>query len=176
MACSILSKSRKLPCDLPNMKGIRAISFGKYDASDLIINTVTGVTDLPSIYTTAPSIARFEVKATANVFTETGTFDAEASRTNEYVGALTVAIPGNDLALRTMIQTLTGQLWVVFLEDYNGKIFVAGSQNGADVTTSVFSTDTQGYNLTIATKERELKYELTGAGIVDYTDALLPYV
>lgn len=176
MACSILSKSRRLPCSPAPMKGIKSIAFGAYDSDNLIVNTTTGVIDLPTIYTTAPSIAKFEVKATANVFTETGTFDAEATRTNEYVGALTVMIPGNDLALRADITKLVGSLWVVFLEDYNGKIFVVGSQNGTEVSSSVFSTDTQGYTLTIGTKERELKYELTGNGLVDYADALLPYV
>jgi hypothetical protein len=173
MACELLTKSRKLPCAAP-MKGIKAVSFGVYNSTNLIANTPTGVIALPTIYTTPPSVARFEVKATANVFTETGTFDFEASRTNEYVGALTVLIPGNDLALTKTIQTLVGQLWVVFLEDYNGKVHVVGSQNGTDVSSAVYSSDTQGYTLTISTKERELKYELTGAGLVDYAESLLP--
>jgi choline kinase len=78
------------------------------------------------------------------------------------------------LALTKTIQTLVGQLWVVFLEDYNGKVHVVGSQNGTDVSSAVYSSDTQGYTLTISTKERELKYELTGAGLVDYAESLLP--
>lgn len=172
---NILTASRKLPGTAP-MKGLKAIGFAPYDSLDLIDNSETGVVALPSSIT-APvggSIARFEVKATSNVFTETGTFDAEATRTNEYVGSLTVAIPGNDLGLTNIVGKLVGQRWVVFMEDYNGKIHVAGSQNGAEVPSAVFSTDAQGYTLTISTREKDLKYEVTGLGVTAYTTALLP--
>ena len=104
---------------------------------------------------------------------ETGTFD-EATRTNEYVGVNTFFIPGNDDDLRTEIQTDSGFLKTVFIEDYNGKIYVLGSQNGCDIMTIVGGSDSQGFTITINSKELELMYVLAAGGVTDYQSAILP--
>lgn len=155
------------------MKGVKAIGLAPYDPSDLVVNTPTGVVILPISMTTTPTIARVEVKATGNNIVETGTFD-EATRTIEYVGVNTFFIPGNDDTLRKEIQTDSGFLKTVFIEDYNGKIYVLGSQNGCDIMTIVGGSDQQGFTLTINSKEVELMYVLAPAGVTDYKDALLP--
>ena len=85
-----LTKSRLISRAAP-MKGVKAIGFAPFLASDPVMNTVTGVVDLP--VTIAPlvptgTIARVEVKATGNNIVDTGTFD-EATRTNEYVAVNT---------------------------------------------------------------------------------------
>lgn len=155
------------------MKGVKAIGFAPFLASAPLVNTVTGVIDIPAHMTTPPAIARVEVKATGNTFVDTGTFD-EATRTIEYVGVNTFFVPGNDIALRTQIQTDAGFLRTIFYEDYNGKIYAQGGTNGADVMTIVNGSDTQGWTITINSREAEAAYELGAAGIVEYTAALLP--
>jgi len=170
--CTTLTGSRSISRCAP-MKGIKSIGFAKYDGSNLIVNTTTGVVALPAYLKTPPSIARFEVKATGNKFDDTGTFD-EATRTNEFVGVNTVFIPGNDIALRNAMMAFNGSLWLTFIEDYNGKVFVFGSGNGADITTVVNSSDTQGWTVTVQSKERNTAFEITGTGITDYLAAIMP--
>ena len=167
-----LTKSRVVSHTAP-MKGVKAIAFAPYDPSDTVDNTVTGVIALPASMTTPPAIARVGVKATGNNVVETGTFD-EATRTNEYAGVNTFFIPGNDLSLRNEIQGYSGILKTMFIEDYNGKIYCLGSQNGCDVMTIAGGTDSQGFTVTVNSKEAELMYEVTGAGITAYNSAILP--
>ena len=159
--------SRKAP-----MKGVKAIAFAPFLASDPVVNTPTGVIILPVGMTTPPAIARVEVKATGNNIVETGTFD-EATRTNEFVGVNTFFIPGNDIALRNQIQGYAGILQTMFIEDYNGKIYALGSQNGCDVMTLVGGSDSQGFAVTVNSKEAELMFELAAAGVTDYLSGLL---
>jgi len=154
------------------MKGVKAIGIAPYLASDTVQNTITGVVDLPEHIFGDDTIARFEVKASGNNIVETGTFD-EATRTNEYVGVNTFFIPGNDLALRNELQGNSGYLKTVFIEDYNGKVYALGSQNGCDIMTIVGGSDSQGFTITINSKEKELMYELAESAVSNYTDALM---
>lgn len=160
--------SRKAP-----MKGIKAVGFAPFLASDPVVNTSTGVVTLPVAITTPASIARVEVKATGNNIVDTGTFD-EATRTNEFVAVNTFFVPGSDLNLRNSTQGYAGILQTVFLEDYNGNVYVQGSQNGCDVMTLVNGSDTQGFTFAINSKEPDAMYMLAPAGVTAYRAALLP--
>jgi len=166
-----LTKSRLISRTAP-MKGVKAVGIAPYLASAPVVNTSTGVIALPTHITTPASIARFEVKATGNNIVETGTFD-EATRTNEYVGVNTFFVPGNDIALRNELQGNAGILKTVFIEDYNGKVYCLGAKNGCDIMTIVGGSDSQGFTLTINSKEAELMYELAAAGLEDYQDSIL---
>jgi len=167
-----LTKSRIISRQAP-MKGVKAIGIAPYLASAPVVSTLTGVLVLPTHITTAPSIARLEVKATGNNIVETGTFD-EATRTNEYVGVNTFFVPGNDIALRNELQGNSGILKTVFIEDYNGKVYCLGAKNGCDIMTIVGGSDSQGFTLTINSKEAEMMYELATTGVEDYVDSILP--
>jgi hypothetical protein len=167
-----LTGSRKVSRTAP-MKGVKAISFAPFTASDPVVNTPTGVIVLPVGMTTPPAIARVEVKATGNNIVETYTFD-EATRTGEWVGVNTFFIPGNDLELRNQIQGYAGILQTMFIEDYNGKYYVLGSRNGCDVMTVVGGSDSQGFTVTVNSKELEAAYTLATAGVTDYLSGLLP--
>ena len=169
-----LTKSRLISRAAP-MKGVKAIGFAPFLASDPVMNTVTGVIILPLGMTTPPAIARVEVKATGNNIVDTGTFD-EATRTNEYVAVNTFFIPGIDIELRNQIQGYAGILQTIFIEDYNGKIYVQGAKNGCDVMTLANGTDTQGFSVTINSKEAEPMYQLASAAVTEYLLALMPTV
>lgn len=166
-----ITKSRKVS-RLSPMKGIKAIGIAPYVDNDLVVNAVTGVVELPNSMITPAAIARYEVRATGNNLVETGTLD-EATRTHEYVGVNTFFIPGNDDELRKEMQGNDGLLKVVFIEDYNGTVRVLGSQNGCDLMTILTGTDSQGFTLTINSKELDLAYSLTPAGITDYRSGIL---
>ncbi len=168
-----LTKSRHISRQAP-MKGIKAVGLDPYDVNDLVVNTATGVVTLPASIKTPPAIVRLEVKATGNNIIETGTFD-EATRTNEYVGVNTFFVPGNDDLLRKDIQTDSGFLKTVFIEDYNGKVYCLGSQNGCDIMTIVGSSDTQGFTLTVNSKETQLMYVLAPAAVTEYRAAIVAY-
>lgn len=169
-----LTKSRLISRAAP-MKGVKAIGFAPFLANDPVVNTATGVIILPLGMTTPPAIARVEVKATGNNIVDTGTFD-EATRTNEFVAVNTFFIPGIDLELRNQIQGYAGILQTIFIEDYNGKIYVQGAKNGCDVMTLISGTDSQGFAITINSKEAEAMYELAEAGKADYLTGLLAVV
>jgi hypothetical protein len=153
------------------MKGVKAIGFAPFLASDPVVNTATGVIVLPTNIPSTSGIARVEVKATGNNIVDTGTFD-EATRTTEFVAVNTFFIPGIDLELRTQIQGMDGILQTIFIEDYNGKIYVQGAKNGCDVMTLINGTDTQGFSLTVNSKENEAMFELAAAAITLYEAAL----
>lgn len=153
------------------MKGIKAIGFAPYSATTPVLNTATGVVAMPANIG-AGSIARVFVKATGNNLIETGTFD-EATRTMEYVGVNNFFIPGLDDALRTQIQDNAGHLHTMFIEDYNGKIYVLGPKNGCDVVTLVTGTDLQGFTVTINSKEPALAYVMNPSLLGTYTTALM---
>jgi hypothetical protein len=162
--------SRKGP-----MKGVKAVSFAPFLASAPVVNTATGVLVLPASIPTLLGISRIEVRATGNNYLDTGTFD-EAVRTTEYVTANTFFVPGNDLLLRNQAQGMDGILQTIFIEDYNGKIYVQGAKNGCDVMTLVNGSDTQGFAFTVNSKETEAMFELSAAAIVLYTASLKPAV
>jgi hypothetical protein len=166
-----LTKSRSISRQAP-MKGVKAIGIAPYLAATPVVNTVAGVVTLPDVITDDPSIARFEVKATGNKIDDNASFDKE-TRTNEYVGVNTFFIPGNDIELRNELQGNSGILKTVFIEDYNGKIYVLGAKNGCDIVTSNWSSDTQGFTVTIESKESESMYVLAAGGVTDYTASLL---
>lgn len=168
-----LTKSRIISRKAP-MKGIKAVGLAPYSITDLVVNTATGIITLPAVIKTPASIARVEVKATGNNIVETGTFD-EATRCIEYVGVNTFFVPGNDDTLRKEIQTDAGFLKTVFIEDYNGKVYCLGSQNGCDIMTIVGGSDTQGFTLTINSKELDLMYVLAPAAVTEYRAAILAY-
>jgi hypothetical protein len=130
-----LTNSRTISRKGP-MKGVKAIGFAPFLASDPVVNTATGVIVLPTNIPSTSGIARVEVKATGNNIVDTGTFD-EATRTTEFVAVNTFFIPGIDLELRTQIQGMDGILQTIFIEDYNGKIYVQGAKNGCDVMTLI---------------------------------------
>lgn len=166
-----ITKSRTISRKAP-MKGIKAIGFAPFLASDPVVNTSTGVVTLPTSMTAPAAIKRIEVRATGNVFTDTGTFD-EATRTNEFGGVNTFFVPGNDQDLYNEVSGMAGILQTLFIEDYNGQVTVQGAQNGCDIMTLVGGTDLQGFTFTVNSKEIDPAYKLSAAGITAYKAAIV---
>ena len=87
-----------------------------------------------------------------------------------------------DIETTLLVEELLKGEVVLFLERKDGKIVVAGSQNGALAITADGDTggtvgDLSGFTITFQTIEPDFsrKYILTGQGLTDYAAALLAY-
>lgn len=153
-------------------KGLKAVGFAKWDGSDLVVNTATGVIALP---TTMTDVFRFELKNTADVITETATKDMN-TMTAMKVGAVTIALRYcNRLNNIKDVQALLDGVWVLFAEHNDGTIAVYGSENGVDVVTAVESSEEQGFVLTLASNEKDSAYQLAAAGVAEYELLIAAY-
>jgi hypothetical protein len=177
-----LTKSRKLK-DTSTQSGIRAIGIGVYNSTDRIVTTSAGVVSLATQFPTA-SIARLEVKNNTIKFLETGISGGD-NRSTGYNGSLTAmfTVPkGAEIETANLVTELCKGEMVLFLEQYDGTIKVAGSRNGALATAPIGDTgatigDMKGYTITFTTMEPDLcdLYILSGTGITDYASALKSY-
>lgn len=178
-----LTKSVKLK-DQSTQSGIKAIGIGVFNSTNRVVKTNTGVITLEDVYGAA-SIARLEVKNTTTKFLETGVSGGD-NRATGYNGAITATFStptGSELERANLITELTKGEVVLFLEQYDGTVKIAGSQNGALASAPIADTggtigDLKGYTITFNTMEADLSdlYILTGAGLVDYAAALKAYV
>lgn len=177
-----LTKSYKLK-DQSTQSGIRAIGIGVFNSTNRVEKTINGVEDLATYYA-ATTISRLEVKNTTTKFLETGVSGGD-NRATGYNGAITAtfSVPkGSELDRANMITELTKGEVVLFLEQYDGTVKVAGSQNGALASAPIADTggtigDLKGYTISFNTMEADLSdlYLLTGAALVDYAAALKSY-
>lgn len=168
MACSTLSKGRKLPCKGGN-GGFKAVGFAVWEEG-LISGTNGEVATLPVGLT---EVFRYQLKNTGNTYNEEIAADAE-SRTVVYNGTLSLVLHKLDLDTRNEIKMLAMGEVVPFIETYNGDIFVIGAENGAELTggaiaeTGGAKTDFQGSRLTFTTSESEPYLRLSSSAKTAY--------
>lgn len=179
-ACVTLDGSRDLGCN-SFAAGVQAISIIGFNSLDKVVKGPTGVTALPA-YMGVNSIARFELKHTGTKYVETGTSGGD-NRSRGVKGTISAFLnekPGEDVALATIIDQLQNGPVVLFYERKDGRVFVAGSQVGAEATNIISDTggqngDFTGYQVDFTTDEPDFSkmYMLTGAGLTAYADALM---
>ena len=147
-----VAKGRKLPCK-DQKGGIKALYFANYDAYGFTIanSIVTALGNLAEVF-------KWEVKGSANTFTQT----ANVSRDNgtSFISQVVSAtLPTLDAETQ---QELTLLMWgrpIVFVEDYNGNITLAGVDNGMEMTTGSIATggasgDLSGYTIELTGEEK----------------------
>lgn len=169
MCGTSLTSSRK-KTGYAKPKGYKAISFSVWDSDNLIESTASGVAALP----VGIEIYRFEVKNTADIFTETATKD-RATMTADKVGAGTFALMYCDRIKNLAdAQALLDGVFNVFFESNEAvsTIDVAGTVNGAEILTVVESTDAQGFVFTLETIEPIFKQRLSAGAVTDYEAAI----
>ena len=159
MACPITS-GKLLGCK--NQRGgIKNLYFANYDAYAFVIaaQAVTSLGTLDEVFI-------YEVKATTNALTETGT-SSEDNGTFLVTQSLAVTLPKLAADLQAQIQLICYGRPYVFVEDYNGNIMLIGATNGTMSNCTKVSggagADLSGYTLTIAAEESNLSPFLTGA-------------
>lgn len=172
--CVTLSQGRRLTCK-GGLGGFKAISFATYDSLDLLTESaegeITAVSGLTNAY-------RYELKNAGNTYVEEIVADPE-TRGVAYNGTLSVVLHKLDLATRNEIKMLTLGEVIIFIETYNGEIFVIGKENGAEVSggsiaeTGGAKSDLFGSRLTFVTSEGDPYSRLSAAGKLEYASIVV---
>jgi hypothetical protein len=154
MACDI-NAGRKEPCKdvVGGITAVYFVNFGEYGTA-----VVDGTSDMVDDFSEAAFIAyKYEVKGNSNL-----TQNINSSRENgttffEQVLSLTLhkLSPADNKQLKLMSYGRPH----VFVEDYNGNVFVVGREFGADVSGGTIVTgsamgDLSGYTLTLTGMEK----------------------
>jgi hypothetical protein len=168
MAC-LITKGKLLGCK-DQRGGIKNLYFANYEDYGYVIaaQTLTDLGDLTEVF-------KYEVKATTNALTETGT-SSEDNGTFLNAQSLAVTLPKLGADLQAQIQLICAGRPQVFVEDYNGNIMLIGATNGTMSNCTKVSGgaggDLSGYTLTIAAEESNLSPFLNTAA----KEALMTFV
>jgi hypothetical protein len=159
MSC-LITKGKLLGCK-DQRGGIKNLYFANYADYGYTI-AAQQLTDLGTL----DEVFKYEVKATTNALTETGT-SSEDNGTFVNAQSLAVTLPKLGSDLQAQIQLICAGRPQVFVEDYNGNIMLVGATNGtmANCTkvTGAAGADLSGYTLTITAEESNLSPFLDSA-------------
>ena len=171
MAC-LITAGKLLGCR-DQRGGIKNLYFANYDDYGYTIaaQELTALGTLDEVF-------KYEVKATTNALTETGT-SSEDNGTFVNAQSLAVTLPKLSADLQAQVQLICAGRPQVFVEDYNGNIMLIGATNGTMSNCTKVSggagADLSGYTLTIAAEESNLSPFLTG-GMITALKALVSNV
>ena len=159
MSC-LVSKGVLLPCK-DQRGGIKNLYFANYAEYTFVI-AAQAVTDLGTL----DEVLKYEVKATTNALTETGT-SSQDNGTFLVAQSLAVTLPRLGADLQAQCQLICAGRPFVFVEDYNGNIMLVGAENGtmSNMTkvTGGAGGDLSGYTLTVTGEEKNNSPFLDGA-------------
>jgi len=152
MAC-LISKGKLLGCN-DQRGGIKNLYFANFSDYAFVVAThqVTSLGTLDEVF-------KYEVKATTNALTETGT-TSQDNGTFLNAQSLAVTLPKLGADLQAQVQLICAGRPYVFVEDYNGNIVLVGLTNGTMSNCTKVSGgaggDLSGYTLTVAGEESNL--------------------
>jgi len=152
MSC-IISKGKLLGCN-DQRGGIKNLYFANFSDYAFVVAThqVTSLGTLDEVF-------KYEVKATTNALTETGT-TSQDNGTFLNAQSLAVTLPKLGADLQAQVQLICAGRPYVFVEDYNGNIVLVGLTNGTMSNCTKVSGgaggDLSGYTLTVAGEESNL--------------------
>jgi len=148
----LIAKGKLLGCK-DQRGGIKNIYFANYQDYSFVI-AAHAVTSLGSL----DEVFKYEVKATTNALTETGTSNENGTFLNAQSLAVTLPKLGTDL--QAQVQLICMGRPYVFIEDYNGNVLLVGATNGTMANCTKASGgaggDLSGYTLTITAEEGNL--------------------
>lgn len=152
MSCDV-TKGRKLPCK-DQKAGIKALYFANYDNYAMVVASSV----LTSLGTLA-DVFKWEVKGTGNTLTET----ANTSRDNGttfFSQVVAASLTRLDAETQHEMKLLIWGRPLVFIEDYNGNIKLAGLDSGMEATggtivTGGASGDLSGFTLEMTGEEKD---------------------
>ena len=164
MSCPI-TKGKLLGCK-DQRGGIKNLYFVNFEDYGFVITNQV----LTSLGTLAnDEVFKYEVKATTNALTETGTV-SEDNGTFLNAQSLAVTLPKLGADLQAQIQLICAGRPYVFVEDYNNNIMLIGLTNGTmsncTKVTGGAGGDLSGYTLTIAAEDSNLSPFLNEAMII----------
>lgn len=154
MGCDLTTGRSKACYD--SVGGIKAIYFADNGTLGAITYDITD-TDVITTFASAPEFFQYDLKGSANTFTQTITKDIN-NGTSFYAEALAIQFPKLTKSMNKELKLLVYGSPHVIVEDFNGNYFVMGLENGADVTGGTLVTggargDLFGYTLTLTAEE-----------------------
>jgi hypothetical protein len=169
MACD-LTTGRSVPCK-DVVGGIKAVYFANYGELGAITYDLTN-TDAIDSFGGTPTAYEYDVKGNSS-FEQTITSSRE-NGTTFFEQTLNLTFTKLDKATNKELKLMAYGRPHVFVEDYNGNVFVMGLEHGAEVTGGTVVTgaamgDLSGYTLTLTAQEKVpanfLDTTLSAAGV-----------
>tara|TARA_B100000809_G_scaffold6846_1_gene6824 strand:+ start:1917 stop:2444 length:528 start_codon:yes stop_codon:yes gene_type:complete len=152
MACLNLASGRSLGCK-NNVGGLKNIYFSAFAplGETIVEGEVTVITETPVLY-------KYEIKGNSSL--ETSITSSRENGTTFYTSTLNLTLPILDRETQQQIKILAADRPIIFVEDYNGKLYLVGLENGAEVTGGTIVTgaamgDLSGFTLTLEAQEKE---------------------
>jgi hypothetical protein len=150
MACNVTS-GRVLPCKA-GYGGIKAAYFFDLDALGALTYTdgvITAIAGTPTVY-------EYDVKNTSSL--ETAINSSRETGTTFYEQTLSLTLTYLDAPTQEQIKLIAWGRPSVAVEDYYGNMFIAGLENGMEMTGGTIGTGTQpgdlsGFTMTLVGQE-----------------------
>lgn len=150
MACNVTS-GRVLPCKA-GYGGIKAAYFFDLDALGVLTYTdgvITAIAGTPTVY-------EYDVKNTSSL--ETAINSSRETGTTFYEQTLSLTLTYLDAPTQEQIKLIAWGRPSVAVEDYYGNMFIAGLENGMEMTGGTIGTGTQpgdlsGFTMTLVGQE-----------------------
>lgn len=154
MACSTLTKGRVRPCK-DSVGGLRNVYFVDYGSVDF--NITDDIVDLVSATNASATLYKYEVIKGASSFTQNIQASVE-NGTVVFEQVLELSLHKLSADDHKEIKLLSFGRPYIFVEDYNGNVFLAGREHGMEVTGGSIATgtamgDMSGYTLTFTGME-----------------------
>ena len=151
MAC-LLTNGRTLGCknSVGGLKNVYFCDFGTLGATTIVAGEITVIAGTPDFF-------KYEIKGNSSL--ETTIVSSRENGTTFYTQALNLTLPILDKATQEEIKLLASARPHIAVEDYNGKFYLVGLQNGAEVTGGTIVTgaamgDLSGFTLTFEGMEK----------------------
>ena len=150
MACNVTA-GRVLPCKA-GFGGIKAAYFFDLDALGALTYTdgvITAIAGTPTVY-------EYDVKNTSSL--ETAINSSRETGTTFYEQTLSLTLTYLDAPTQEQIKLIAWGRPSVAVEDYYGNMFIAGLENGMEMTGGTIGTGTQpgdlsGFTMTLVGQE-----------------------
>ncbi len=174
MACDI-SKGRLEPCK-DVVGGVKNLYFANYEIYTTLVEDV--ITDISSVNgtPTAAVLYKWEVKGATNL--EQTVNSSRDNGTTFWEQALNATFKKLDTTTQKELKLLSYGRPHVFVEDYNGNVFMCGMEHGMEVTGGTIVTGTAMGDLSgstlVLTGQEVLPAPFITAG-ADPTDAAYPF-
>ena len=154
MACD-LTTGRTVPCK-DVVGGIKAVYFSNYGDLGAITYDLTD-TDAIDSFGGTPDAYKYDVKGNSSF--EQSVNSSRENGTTFFEQTLNLTFTKLDKATNKQLKLMAYGRPHIFVEDYNGNIFVMGLLHGAEVTGGTIVTgaamgDLSGYTLTLTAQEQ----------------------
>ena len=168
MACELITLGRLEGCK-DQVGGLAAIYFINHGAAGGWATGANGEISAP--VSSTPAAFKYDLRGTSTF--EQSLTSSRENGTTYAEQTLTVSLKAQDATTHKQVKLLAYGRPHIIIEDNNGKLWVMGSEHGAEMTATVSTGaamgDKTGYELTFAAMEAELAPFYTGVPATDFS-------